>query len=233
MSKCVSGWFGVILFIKYYIIMEEMAANFSQQMTENYPMVKLEEQVLDFNLELYDPVKDEVINTKISDYAWKWLVLFFYPADFTFVCPTELHDLQKRYTEIQDLNDVVVLVGSTDSVFSHRSWTKDEGLMKGLQYPMFADRKGILTKYFGIMNHETGHAERGTFIISPEGVLKMIEIHTEPVGRSSHELVRKLKALKFVTENPGNACVASRDDDYQPTLQPSLQIAGDVENNLG
>ena len=159
--------------------------------------------------------------------------MFFYPADFTFVCPTELHDLQKRYAEIQDLNDVVVLVGSTDSVFSHRSWTREEGLMKGLQYPMFADRKGLLTKYFGIMNHETGHAERGTFIISPEGVLKMIEIHTEPVGRSTKELVRKLKALKFVTENPGNACVASWDEDNHPVLKPSLQIAGDVANNLG
>ena len=97
--------------------------------------------------------------------------------------------------------------------------------MKGFQFPMFADRKGILTKYFGIMNHESGHAERGTFIISPEGKLKMMEIHTEPVGRSAGELVRKLKALKFVTENPGNACVASWDEDNHPTLKPSLQIA--------
>ena len=82
------------------------------------------------------------------------------------------------------------------------------------------------------MNHESGHAERGTFIISPEGVLKMIEIHTEPVGRSAKELVRKLKALKFVRENPGNACVASWDDDYQPTLKPDLKIAGKVEEAI-
>ncbi len=208
-----------------------IAEEFVHDVVHNYPVVKLEDKVLDFDLELYNPVSDEVEKRKISDYKGKWLVLFFYPADFTFVCPTELKDLAKSYEEFQKLWNVEILVGSTDTVFSHKWWIETEPLLKDFKYKMFADRTTALSRYFGILNEETWNSERGTFIISPEWVLKVIEIHTEPVGRSSKELIRKLKALKFVTENPGQACPASWDEDL-PVLQPSIKIAWHVGEQL-
>lgn len=212
---------------------ENIYEELKYQVTENYPLVKIEDEVLDFDMEIYDPIKDEVVNKKISDYRWKWLVLFFYPADFTFVCPTELKDLDKRFEEFQNLKDVEIVVASTDTVFSHRSWVNSEWLVKWLHFPMLSDRTTFLSRYFGIMNEDTWNSERWTFIISPDGVLKMIEVHTESVGRSAGELLRKLNALKFVTENPWNACVWSWDGENSPTLKPSIKIAGDVLENLG
>ena len=211
--------------------MTELAHEFTQQMTENYPVVKIEDQVANFNIELYNPLNDEVENMTIDSYRGKWLVLFFYPADFTFVCPTELKDLQKRYTDFAAMDDVAILAGSTDTVFAHRSWISQEGLMKWFQFPMFADRTGVLSKYFWVLNHNSGHAERATFIISPDGILKTMEIHTEPLGRSAGELLRKLKWLRYITANPGEACVASRDTGG-PSLKPSLKITGNVEANI-
>lgn len=208
------------------------AQDFTDQIMENYPHVKLEDKVLDFDLHIYSPVDDDVLHKSVFDFRGKWLVLFFYPADFTFVCPTELKDLQKIARDVSELWDVEILVGSTDTVFSHRSRIKQEWLLQNFSYGMFADRNTVMSRYFGIMNTESGHAERGTFIISPEWVLKVIEVHTEPVGRSARELLRKLKALKYVAENEGNACVASRDDNYRPVLQPSIKISGHVEENL-
>ena len=212
--------------------MNDMHIGFKEEVTMNYPIVKLEDEVMDFDLELYNPQTKQVENKKLSDYRGKWVALFFYPADFTFVCPTELKDLQKVAGEVADMQDVIVLAGSTDSVFSHKAWIEQEGLLKDFSYPMFADRNTLMSRYFGIMNEQSGHAERGTFVISPEGMLKTIEIHTEPVGRSAKELLRKIKALKFVTENAGNACVASREEGG-PVLKPSIDISGDVANNLG
>jgi peroxiredoxin (alkyl hydroperoxide reductase subunit C) len=168
----------------------------------------------------------------VSDYTWRWLILFFYPADFTFVCPTELKDLQKLYDDFAWLKDVDVLVGSTDSVFTHRAWVQKEWLVKDLQYPMFADRDTVMSKYFGILNHTTGHAERWTFIISPDGILKSVEVHTEPLWRSAKELLRKISWLKFITDNPWNACVASWEDESSPSLKPSLKITGEVEDAI-
>ncbi len=198
-----------------------------EEMVENMSLVKIEEKVEDFGLEIYDPVSDEVINKKISDYEGKWLVLFFYPADFTFVCPTELRDLNNAYSTIKSMDNVELLVASTDTVFSHRGWVEMEPLLKGFEIPMVADRTTVLSRYFGIMNEQSGNSERWTFIISPEWILKTIEIHTEPVWRSANELVRKLSALKFVTENPGHACPASWEN-QATTLQPSIKIAGHV-----
>lgn len=197
------------------------------EIVENYPMVKIESKVDNFDLEIYDPVKDDVVTKKVWSFEGKWLVLFFYPADFTFVCPTELKDLNQVYADIKSMENVELIVGSTDTVFVHRWWLETEPLLKWFEIPMFADRRTILSRYFGIFNEKTGNSERGTFIISPDGVLKTIEIHTEPVGRSANELVRKLSALKFVTENPWNACPASWNTGGK-TLQPSIKIAGHV-----
>ncbi len=198
---------------------------------EMYPiMLGLEDKVPDMQMEVYDPSKDDVLTEKISDYAGKWLVVVFYPADFTFVCPTELKDLNQAYTQIKE-NNGELLVVSVDTVFSHKRRVETEALLKGFEVKMVADRAGEMTDVFGVMNQESGNAERGTFIVSPDGVIKSIEVVTEPIGRSSAELVRKLKALEFVRTNTGAACPASRNTGDK-VLAPSIKIAGKVGESL-
>lgn len=211
--------------------MENIYENMEDEFV-NYPMVKIEDEVLDFDMEIYDPIKDDIKTKKILDYRWKWLVLFFYPADFTFVCPTELKDLHKRLEEFNQMEDVELVVCSTDTVFSHKAWVNSEWLLKWFPFPMLSDRKVSMSKYFWIFNEQTWNAERWTFIIDPDWVLKIIELHTEPVWRSAWELVRKINALRFVRNNPWNACVGSWDWESSPKLNPSIKIAWNVENNL-
>lgn len=182
-------------------------------------------------LQMYNPLTDGIEEKTIADYKWKWLVLFFYPADFTFVCPTELKDLQKRYEEIKAMGDVEVLAVSVDSVFSHKGWIATEPLLKDFSFCMVADRTRELATYFDVINNVSGHTERGTFIISPDGVIKMIELNTDAVWRSAKELVRKLSGLKFVAENSWQACPASWENDM-PTLRPSIKSAGHAEEAM-
>ena len=184
-----------------------------------------------FDLTLYNPLTDDVEKKTINDFRGKWLVLCFYPADFTFVCPTELKDLNQKFEEIQQMGNVEAMVVSVDSVFSHKSRINSEELLKGFKFPMVSDRTTTLSRYFGILNHDSGNSERGTFIISPDGVLKTIEIHTDAVGRSAKVLVRKLYALKFVSENKGHACPASWEHDMK-TMQPTIKKAGNAEETL-
>ncbi|HCB51271.1 TPA: peroxiredoxin [Patescibacteria group bacterium] len=193
-------------------------------------MIQLETKIENLALNIYDPKKDEIITKLTNEYEGKRLVLLFYPADFTFVCPTELKDLGKSYKEFKDQN-AEVLVVSTDTVFSHKRRIETEMLLKEFEIPMVSDRTTELSKYFSIFNEKSGNAERGTFIISPDGVLKSIEIVTEPIGRSAHELLRKVQALEFLRSNPGHACPASRNIGLK-TLKPSLNIAGHVGEEL-
>ena len=175
---------------------------------------------------LYNPSTDAIENKKFKDYEGKWLVVMFYPADFTFVCPTELEDLGKSYQDLLNSN-ANVLVASTDTVFSHKRWVETESLLKEFKIPMLSDRTTEISKSFGVLNTKSGNAERGTFIISPEGIVKSIEITTEPLGRSAHEVVRKIQALEYMRNNPGHACPASRNIGQQD-LTPGLDIAGRV-----
>ena len=196
------------------------------------PIAKLEEEVpANIPLTIYNPITDEIEEKKIGDYRGKRLVLFFYPADFTFVCPTELKDLAKRYDEIKAMEDVEVLAASIDSAFSHKAWVTTEPIMKGFPYSMVADRTKELSHYFDIVNEKSGNAERGTYIISPEGVLKMVEVSTDAVGRSAKELVRKLYGVRYVASNPGSACPASWENNM-PIIHPSIKAAGDVEKAM-
>ena len=192
---------------------------------------RIEDTLPNFDLTLYNPLTDDVEKKTINDFRGKWLVLCFYPADFTFVCPTELKDLNQKFEEIQQMGNVEAMVVSVDSVFSHKSRINSEELLKGFEFPMVSDRTTTLSRYFGILNHDSGNSERGTFIISPDGVLKTIEIHTDAVGRSAKELVRKLYALKFVTENKGHACPASWEHDMK-TMQPTIKKAGNAGETL-
>lgn len=193
---------------------------------ENLTTLRLEDKIENLSFDIYEPATDWIINKNLSDFAGKWLVLFFYPADFTFVCPTELKDLNKSYQDIKDTN-AEILVVSTDTVFSHKRWIETEKLLENFGIQMVSDRKGDLSRLFGVLNPESGNSERWTFIVSPDGKLKAIEIVTEPIGRSTNELVRKIRALEFVRSNPGQACPATWNVWWQ-TLKPSIKIAGHV-----
>jgi len=175
-----------------------------------------------FKAEIYH--EDTVKKIKLSDYKRKWLILFFYPADFTFVCPTELGDLADRYEEFKKLNTEILSV-STDTVFVHKAWHEDSDTIKKIKFPMLADPTHAVSFKYNVLIEEEGLAQRGTFIINPEGILKTMEIHDNGIGRSSDELIRKLQAAQFVHKYGDQVCPAN----WQPgknTLKPGLDLVG-------
>ncbi len=185
-------------------------------------MVQLNTQAPEFKANAYH--KDEFIEVKLDDYKGKFVVLFFYPADFTFVCPTELEDIAEAYTKIQELGGEVLSV-STDTHFVHKAWHDASDRIKKIKFPMVADPEHKISKAYEVLRAEGGVADRATFIIDPEGLIKGIEITDEPIGRDAQELVRKIEALKFAREHPGMACPAK----WQPgkdTLKPGLDLVG-------
>lgn len=189
-------------------------------------MYQVDKKFLHFSLELYNPQKEEVEKTTLKDFEGSWLVLFFYPADFTFVCPTELLDLNKRREDFQKLNAQIVVV-STDTVFTHKAWIDVEELLKGFKYKMAADHNGKFSRELGIYDEDNGMAQRAVFIIDPDGVLRVAEIVADAIGRNASEILRRIKALDFVRKNPGHVCPASWDEGSQ-TLQPHVSKAGKV-----
>lgn len=187
-------------------------------------MLNINNIVPDFEVEAYQ--KNEIKKIKLSDYNGKWVVLIFYPADFTFVCPTELEDAQKHYQEIKKLGGEIMSI-SNDTVFSHKAWHDTSKAIGQIEYPMVADPTGNISKMFGTYIESEGLSLRGTFIIDPDGVLKTIEIHDNNIGRSAKEMVRKLTAAKFVREHKGNVCPAS----WEPgsdTLEPGIDLIGKI-----
>lgn len=169
---------------------------------------------------------EEIKRVKLSDYRGSWLVLFFYPADFTFICPTELEELADTYAEFKNLHTEVLSV-STDTVFVHKAWHDNSPAIKKITFPMAADPTAALSKAFGTYIPHEGLSLRGTFIVNPEGVLKAYEVHDNSIGRSAKELLRKIKAAQYVSENPGQVCPAS----WEPgraTLQPGLDLVGKI-----
>ncbi len=161
-----------------------------------------------------------------GDLKGKWAVFFFYPADFTFVCPTELGDLADRYDELKKLGVEVYSV-STDTHFVHKAWHDTSDTIKKIKYPMLADPTGHLSRAFGVHIEEEGLAYRGTFVVSPEGKIKIAEIHDNGIGRNAEELVRKIQAAIFVATHPGEVCPAK----WKPgatTLKPSLDLVGKI-----
>ena len=195
-----------------------------------FEQVKIDTPAPNFDLPAYDPVKDDTTNVSLADQKGKWTVLFYYPADFTFVCPTELKDMADAKVEFDALA-VDVLAVSTDTVFSHRAWVKHEGLMKNFPDLMLADHNTQVADSYNILDSNSGIAGRGTFIIDPEGVCRGIEVTSGPLGRNSEELLRKIEALQFMTAHPGTACPAKWKAGSK-TLTPSIKIAGEVEGQL-
>ena len=168
----------------------------------------------------------QITKVKLSDYKGKWVVLFFYPADFTFICPTELGEMADHYAELQQLG-VEVLSVSTDTVFVHKAWHDNSDTIKKIKFPMVADPAGQICNAYGTMIPMEGLSLRGTFIIDPDGILKTIELNDNSIGRSAKELIRKVKAAQFVRENGGEVCPASWEPG-QKTLKPGLDLVGKI-----
>ncbi|OHC77151.1 MAG: peroxiredoxin [Rhodoferax sp. RIFCSPLOWO2_12_FULL_60_11] len=156
----------------------------------------------------------------------KWSVVVFYPADFTFVCPTELEDLADNYATFQKLGVEVYSV-STDTHFAHKAWHDTSPAIKKVNYVMVGDPTGAITRNFDVMIEEEGLALRGTFVINPDGVIKLCEIHDNGIGRDATELLRKVKAAQYVASNPGEVCPAKWHEGAK-TLTPSLDLVGKI-----
>ena len=161
-----------------------------------------------------------------ADLKGKWSVVVFYPADFTFVCPTELEDLAINYDEFKKLGVEIYSV-STDTHFSHKAWHDTSEAIKKVNYTMLADPTGTITRNFDVMIEEEGLALRGTFVINPEGQIKLCEIHDNGIGRDASELLRKVKAAQYVASHPGEVCPAKWQEGAE-TLKPSLDLVGKI-----
>ena len=156
----------------------------------------------------------------------KWSVVVFYPADFTFVCPTELEDLADKYEEFKKLGVEIYSV-STDTHFAHKAWHDTSDAIKKVSYTMIGDPTGALTRNFDVMIEEEGLALRGTFVINPEGQIKVMEVHDNGIGRDAKETLRRLKAAQYVAAHPGEVCPAKWSEGAE-TLKPSLDLVGKI-----
>ncbi|WP_334164695.1 alkyl hydroperoxide reductase subunit C [Phenylobacterium sp.] len=161
-----------------------------------------------------------------GDLKGKWSVVFFYPADFTFVCPTELEDLADNYAEFQKLGVEIYSV-STDTHFSHKAWADTSPAIGKIQYTMVGDPSGVVTNNFGVMREGQGLADRGTFLVDPDGVIQFMEVTAEGIGRNAAELLRKVKAAQYVAAHPGEVCPAKWEEG-EKTLAPSLDLVGKI-----
>lgn len=187
-------------------------------------MAKVGQQIPDLEFDTYH--NDDVKKIRLSDYKGKWLVLLFYPADFTFVCPTELEEAADLYEEFKKTGAEIVSV-STDTVYVHRGWHDVSPAIKKIKFPMAADPPGKLCREFGTYIEEAGLSLRGSFIIDPDGILKAVEIHDNSIGRSAKEILRKVQAAKFVREHKGEVCPASWEPGKK-TLRPGLDLVGKI-----
>ncbi|MCD8339456.1 MAG: peroxiredoxin [Burkholderiales bacterium] len=169
---------------------------------------------------------NEFIDITEKDLLGKWNVVFFYPADFTFVCPTELEDLAEQYPEFQKIGVEIYSV-STDTHFTHKAWHDTSDAIKKVNFPMVGDPTGTLSRNFQVYDEKTGLAQRGTFVINPAGKIVVCEIHDDGIGRDAKELLRKVQAAQFIEANPGMVCPAK----WKPgdkTLKPSIDLIGKI-----
>jgi peroxiredoxin len=161
-----------------------------------------------------------------ADVLGKWAVFFFYPADFTFVCPTELEDLADNAETFRAMGVEIYSV-STDTHFSHRAWHDTSPAIGKIDFTMIGDPAGVVTNNFDIMREGQGLADRGTFVVDPDGVIQLVEITSEGVGRNAMELLRKVKAAQYIATHPGEVCPAKWEEG-DTTLVPSLDLVGKI-----
>ncbi|MDN3638346.1 alkyl hydroperoxide reductase subunit C [Simiduia curdlanivorans] len=168
----------------------------------------------------------EFIEVSDADLQGKWSIFFFYPADFTFVCPTELGDVADHYAELQ-ARGVEVYSVSTDTHFTHKAWHDSSDTIGKIKYTMIGDPTGQITRNFEVMRESQGLADRATFIVDPEGVIQAMEITAEGIGRDAQDLLRKVKAAQYVASHPGEVCPAKWKEG-EATLAPSLDLVGKI-----
>ncbi|MCC6473145.1 MAG: alkyl hydroperoxide reductase subunit C [Burkholderiales bacterium] len=161
-----------------------------------------------------------------ADLEGRWSIVFFYPADFTFVCPTELGDLADHYEAFKRLG-VEIYAVSTDTHFTHKAWHDTSDTIRKIRFPMVGDPTGTITRNFGVMIEADGLAERGTFVVDPQGRIQIIEINASGIGRDASELLRKVKAAQYVAAHPGEVCPAKWKEG-DATLAPSLDLVGKI-----
>ncbi len=168
----------------------------------------------------------QFIDLSEADLKGKWSVVFFYPADFTFVCPTELEDLADQYAEFQKLGVDIYSV-STDTHFTHKAWHDTSDAIGKIQYAMIGDPTWTISKNFEVLIEAEGLADRGTFVIDPEGKIQIVEINAGGIGRDAQELLRKVKAAVYVYNHPGEVCPAKWKEG-DATLAPSIDLVGKI-----
>jgi peroxiredoxin (alkyl hydroperoxide reductase subunit C) len=168
----------------------------------------------------------EFVDVSDKDLAGSWAILFFYPADFTFVCPTELGDLADHHEDLKSLGVEVYSV-STDTHFTHKAWHGSSDTIGKIQYAMIGDPTAEISRNFEILREDEGLANRGTFLVDPDGVIQVLEVTAEGIGRNAAELVRKVRAAIYVREHPGEVCPAKWEEG-EDTLAPSLDLVGKI-----
>ncbi len=187
-------------------------------------MLNVGDKIPDMEFEVFQ--KNEIKKTKFSKYKNKWLVLLFYPADFTFICPTELEEAADLYKEFKKEGAEIISI-SKDTAFVHKAWHDNSAAISKVTYPMAADPTGALCTAFGTLISNEGLSMRGTFIVDPDGIIKSIEKHDNSIGRNAKEILRKLRAAKFVREHNGMVCPAS----WEPgkdILKPGVDLIGKI-----
>lgn len=181
-------------------------------------------KIQDFKVQAYH--NDALKEVTQDDLKGKWSVFFFYPADFTFVCPTELGDMADNYEEFQKIGVEIYSV-STDTQFTHKAWHEASETIRKIKFPMLADPTGKLSRDFGVYIEEEGLAYRGTFLVNPEGEIKLAEVNDNGIGRNADELLRKVKAAQFIAANPDQVCPAKWKEGAE-TLKPGLDLVGKI-----
>jgi peroxiredoxin (alkyl hydroperoxide reductase subunit C) len=187
-------------------------------------MAKINQSIPTFKAQAYHNGEFKTITS--DDVKGKWSIFLFYPADFTFVCPTELEDMAHHYDELKRLGVEVYSV-STDTHFAHKAWHDSSEAIKKIRFPMIGDPTGAITRGFDVMIEEDAQALRGTFLANPEGIIKVAEIHDLGIGRSAKDMLRKVKAAQYVASHDGEVCPAAWEEG-QKTLKPSLDLVGKI-----
>ncbi|MGO2265635.1 alkyl hydroperoxide reductase subunit C [Vagococcus salmoninarum] len=177
-----------------------------------------------FQTEAYH--QGEFISVTSEDLKGKWSIICFYPADFTFVCPTELEDLQEQYATLQELG-VEVYSCSTDTHFTHKAWHDTSDAIGTINYIMLGDPSHAISRQFDVLDEASGLAQRGTFIIDPEGIVQAMEINADGIGRDASSLIDKIRAAQYVRANPGEVCPAKWKETGE-TLKPSFDLVGKI-----
>lgn len=181
-------------------------------------------QIAPFKAQAYQ--KGQFLEVTDQNFKGQWSVVCFYPADFTFVCPTELEDLQNQYATLKSMGVEVYSV-STDTHFTHKAWHDSSETIGKIEYIMIGDPSHTISRNFDVLIEEDGLADRGTFIIDPDGVVQALEINAGGIGRDASTLINKIKAAQYVRNNPGEVCPAKWQEGGA-TLKPSLDLVGKI-----